>query len=371
MTMRFPETSIENARGLGYTEDEARFLYLVAMHSGYFSTRQFLEFTGAKSGDRSVGFTQKVLGKGHAIARLLLRNGRVYHLFSRIVYRAIGRENLRNRREHGLEYIRSRLMTLDFVLRHLDYNYLETEHEKILYFCEQLSVPRQFLPTKRYTGAIHKKATERYFVDKFPMFFRPSSSSVVNFTFIDPGWETLKTFENHLFAYSGLFRALHDVHLTYGATRPTRFEAARKMFLSMVDRPPKVDPGEEVLRYFRLREAWEAKKYALFSNDDIERLNELTQRFGKHPCQERYPAWRDGQVSSDMVRSQFRDLAPPRKVTFDAEFVDGQAALFEANPKRKTNPETAMMNVKAVSDSTFSSPFRPVFAGEQEEATEK
>ena len=80
-------------------------------------------------------FTQKVLGKGHAIARLLLRKGRVYHLFSRVVYRAIGRENLRNRREHGIEHIRSRLVNLDFVLGHLDYNYLETGQDKIHYFC--------------------------------------------------------------------------------------------------------------------------------------------------------------------------------------------------------------------------------------------
>jgi len=28
--VRFPETSIENLLGFGYTEDEARFLYLVA-----------------------------------------------------------------------------------------------------------------------------------------------------------------------------------------------------------------------------------------------------------------------------------------------------------------------------------------------------
>ena len=64
--MHFPETSIENLRSFGYTEDEARFLYLVATHSGYFSTRQYLAFTGAKSGDKSVAFTQKVLEKGHA-----------------------------------------------------------------------------------------------------------------------------------------------------------------------------------------------------------------------------------------------------------------------------------------------------------------
>ena len=79
--------------GLGYTQDEAKFLYLVAMHSGYFSARQYLTFTGAKSGEKSLAFTQKVLGKGHAAARMVLRNGRVYHLFSRLVYRAIGREH--------------------------------------------------------------------------------------------------------------------------------------------------------------------------------------------------------------------------------------------------------------------------------------
>ena len=286
-----------------------------------------------------------------------------------MVYRAIGHENLRNRREHGLEHIRSRLIILDFVLAHLDCSYLEIEREKILYFCGQLHVPRQYLPTKRYIGAIHKKAAERYFVDKFPVFFRPSST-VVNFSFIDPGWESLASFENHLFAYSSLLGAIQEVHLTYVATRSTRFEAARKIFLSMVDRPPKVDPGDEVLRYFRLRKAWEAKQYALFSNDDIELLNKFTQRFAKHPCQERYPAWRDEQVSSDMVRSQFRDLAPQRKVTFEAELVDGQAALFEAKPNRRANRE-AENKVKNATSSTFSPPFSPVFVGEHKEASEE
>ena len=56
----------------------------------------------------------------NAAARVLLRNGRVYHLFSRLVYRAIGRENLRNRREHSAEHMRAKLAVLDFVLAHLD-----------------------------------------------------------------------------------------------------------------------------------------------------------------------------------------------------------------------------------------------------------
>src|SRR5260370_35919940 len=94
--MRFPETSIENLLGFGYTEDEARFLYIVATHSGYFSTRQYLTFTEAKRGDKSMAFTQKVLGQGHATARLLLRNGRVLHLFARLWYSPLGREKPRH-----------------------------------------------------------------------------------------------------------------------------------------------------------------------------------------------------------------------------------------------------------------------------------
>ena len=46
--MQFPEASIDNLRGFGYTADEAHFLYLVATHSGYFSTRQYLQFTGSE-----------------------------------------------------------------------------------------------------------------------------------------------------------------------------------------------------------------------------------------------------------------------------------------------------------------------------------
>src|SRR5215472_13058155 len=173
--MTFPESNIENLRTLGYTEDEARFLYIVATHSSYFSTRQYLQFTGAKSGEKSMAFTQKLLGKGHATAKLLLRNGRIYHLHSRLLYRAVGYQSLRNRREHAVEYIRTKLAILDFVLAHLDYHFLVTEAQKVNYFCGNLGLSRGILPAKRYSGAIHHKETDRYFVDHFPLFFGPES----------------------------------------------------------------------------------------------------------------------------------------------------------------------------------------------------
>ena len=95
----------EALRGFGYTEEESRFLYLVATHSGYFTCRQFLQCVGTKPGKRSVAFARKMVEKKHASSKEYLRHGRVFHLFSRNLYEAIGRENVRFRRVHSTEYI--------------------------------------------------------------------------------------------------------------------------------------------------------------------------------------------------------------------------------------------------------------------------
>lgn len=363
--MQWPESSIENLNGLGYTEDEARFLYLVATHSGYFSTRQFLSFTHAKSGEKSMSFTQKVLGKGHATARLLLRNGRVYHLYSRLVYRAIGRENLRNRREHSVEHIRTKLTILDFVLAHLDYRFLETEGDKVSYFCKELGLKTSALPAKSYAGAIREKTTDRYFVDKFPMFFVPESSSspVVTFSFVDPGLLSLASFETHLLAYGDLFSNVPQVNFVYIATRPTHFEAARQLFLAMAPRSMNPDPGVEGLRYFHYRHLWESNQCSKLNRDQIEFLNEATKRFTDARTESLYLPWLEGQITVDVVTEAFRRLAPKREVAFRTELVDGQAALFEANLLRRSRNKR-VTEVTGRSESTFGPVFRPVF-GEQ------
>lgn len=370
--MHFPETSIENLRGFGYTQDEARFLYLVATHSGYFSARQYLAFTGAKSGEKSMALTQKVLGKGHAAARLLLRNGRVYHLFSRLLYRAIGRENLRNRREHAVEHIRTKLAVLDFVLAHLDYRYLETETEKVDYFCRKLSISRTLLPSKRYKGAIREKTTDRYFVDKFPLFFAAESSSspVITFSFVDPGLLSLASFETHLFANSNLFAAVPQVNFVYIATRPKHFAAARELFLAMAPRTTDPDPGVEGLRYFHYRHMWETKQYARLNAEQIEFLKESKERFNDALTDIRYQQWLDGQITAGAVSEEFRRLAPRREVSFRTELVDGQTALFEPRVPAR-NRETGDQEVTDRLPATFGPDFKAPFGKETQQAEGK
>ena len=84
----------------------------MATHSGYFILRQFLNFTGARRGKRSNLFARKVLTNGHASVRDYMGHGSIYHLFSRTLYGQIEKGNLRNRRKHSFEYIRTRLACL-------------------------------------------------------------------------------------------------------------------------------------------------------------------------------------------------------------------------------------------------------------------
>lgn len=319
-----------------------------------------------------MAFTQKLLGKGDATAKLLLRNGRIYHLHSRLIYRAVGRQNLRNRREHSLEYIRTKLAILDFVLAHLDYRYFETEAERVDYFCGNFGLNRGILPAKRYSGAIRHKATDRYFVDKFPLFFVPESSSppVITFSFVDPGLMTLASFETHFLAYGTLFAALPLLNFVYIATRSTHFASAGKVFLAMTQRDPHTDPGEQVLRYFALRKLWEAKQYVKLNDDDLEFLNRATKQFNDALTDICYHQWLQGRASSDMIRAEFRDLAPKQEVSFRTELVDGQTALFQPSVARRA-PRTGPTKVTEPLQGTFGPGFEPAFGAEERQVQEK
>ena len=169
--MTFNDQDIAAIQTLGYTPDEARFLYLVAVHSGYFVPRQFLTFSGAKWGKRSNNFVGKLESRGHVTWREYDRTGGVYHLFSKNSV-SLHRQGESPQSPAALASSSSARVSLllDFVLANLGFDYLETEPEKVAFFCDTLGVPRKILPAKTYEGGPRSEPTLRYFVDKFPLF---------------------------------------------------------------------------------------------------------------------------------------------------------------------------------------------------------
>jgi len=307
-------------RALGYTEAEARFLYIVATHSGYFRARQFLAFTSAHWGYRTNTFWNKLHTKKHARTECFPKSGTVYHLFSRRLYRQIDRENIRNRREHEIEFIQRRIGMLDFVLLNQGYQYLETEPEKVRYFSNQLKVPNHFLPSRIYHGQRTSQPTVRYFVDKFPMFFGShASSAVVTFTYLQGHEVHLTEFVRHLEAYLPLFRQLSEFRFLYLARLDSHFEKSKELFDSLVTIPLGSDVSADLVRYFQIRKAWDLGRYASLSEVDLIFRNQAKTRFNGQRFEHLYRGWKAGRVTESDISRDFGGSNRHATVHFAAE----------------------------------------------------
>ncbi len=304
--MNIAPTHIDALQSLGYTEAEARFLYLVATHSGYFVARQFLAFTTAHWGYRTNTFWNKLHTKKHARTERFPKSGTVYHLFARRLYRQIGRENIRNRREHEIEFIQRRIEMLDYVLSHPQWKYLETEPEKVAYFCNQLKVPNHLLPSKIYHGQKTSQPTVRYFVDKFPMFLgNGASPPVVTFTYLQGQEAHLTEFVRHLETYLPLFRQLSAFRFLYLARVDSHFQKAKELFESLVAIPLGSDVSADLLRYFQIRRAWDLARYTSLSEADLIFRNQAKTRFGGQRFEHLYRGWKASRVSDSDIRQEF------------------------------------------------------------------
>ena len=227
---------------------------------------------------------------------------RIYRLFSRKVYAAIGKDNIRNRRNHEFQFIKIRLLALDFILANQHHNYFETEDDKVRYFCDILGIEKHTLPAKLYLGTRNPSITSRYFVDKFPMFLPAiTSSPVVTFTYIAPEAENLVAFVTHLQNCLPLFRRLKEFNFLYISPCEPLFPKSRAIFSSLVKGPLETPSASEIARYFRVRKLWESRRFAALKTEDIEFLNEATRRFASERIREIYKAWVKGELAANTI----------------------------------------------------------------------
>jgi hypothetical protein len=221
---------------LGYTPCEAVFLCLAALHSGYFLRRQFGRFAGASRGYRDDLLIEKLLSNKHGQVYGSGKKRIIYHLCSRPFYSAIGEPNNRQRRERPPFAEEAKLMAFDCVLANQEHRYLATEAEKVGYFTGELGIKIDNLPTNIYSSRKTESTTDRYFVDKFPIFLEtPSQEPVVSFCYVDEGVIATPGFETYLKQYMALFRALGRFQLVYVATKEQPFRLAEKMFYRFFD----------------------------------------------------------------------------------------------------------------------------------------
>lgn len=317
---------IQGLQRLGYSEREAAFLCLAALHGGYFLRRQYCRFLGKPAGGTAAQLIEKLLAKEHAKGTTFATNIHIYHLSARPLYAALGQEDNRNRRLRQPVTIKRKLMAFDFVLKHPGNEYLTTEQEKICHFTGHLGLDRAVLPASRY--ASRQQVTERYFVEKFPIFLSPSAEPsappVVSFCFVDEGEATLSGFWTFLQRYSQLFGRLREFQMVYVAGSDIHFRAAEGAFERFSQQALgrknsfRGDPFlRRLLEHFAARRLYESQQWAGFDRAKLLRYRDDRQEFSGEKFDALYGQWKA--TGAEAVRGALSgevDVETPRRWTF-------------------------------------------------------
>ena len=203
---------IEHLRGrdlalepLGWTGREAEWIALVCLHSGVFTRAQFCHHFDNAHRWTAGRFVQTLLDRKAAIENqwpLGTGAGKTCRIFDRRIYRALGVENIRHRREASRPLLIRRLLSLDYVIEHPGLNWLPGEHEKVQFLTE-LGLPRRLIPRRIYYGAVSQR--KRYFALKLPLALDPETAT---FVYIDPGHASDAELRSWGAAHARLWEAL-------------------------------------------------------------------------------------------------------------------------------------------------------------------
>lgn len=341
---------IQALETLGYDPDEAQFLSIAALHSGYFVRRQFLTFIGGTKGWKDVVFLEKLGANSHGIPTVYRHDRLVYHLCSKPLYAALGEPNNRNRRQHQPTTIKNKIMVLDFVLEHPDYDYYPTERHKLDYFVGTQNIAREDLPTKLYSSPYGHPPTSKHFVESYPMFLlsSPDGRPLPHFCYVDEGLQSTDRFATFLRQYRRLFRALGDFRVIYVAAHSALFASAERVFQKLLESTwpsPDVNvaENEQLIAYFRRRRAYEERDFSDFDTAGLIRFREEKKRFASEPYERLYTVWK-GQDLEELrnFSAQAFNHQTPVSERFSTHVLDYDYDLFgtltNGNHKR-TNPE--------------------------------
>ena len=184
---------------------EAEWVALVCLHSGVFTRAQFCHFFEGATRKRALLFVRSIVERGMAVEYTLPNHpGKpgLCRIFHKPLYRALGIENVRHRREADDSLILRRLLSLDYILEHPELLWLPTEQEKVGIF-DSLGIDRQRIPRRVYHGALRKQT--RYFALKLPIAVDGNSAT---FAYVDPGKDTDTELRSWGEAHECLWRAL-------------------------------------------------------------------------------------------------------------------------------------------------------------------
>ena len=191
----------------GWTGHEAEWIALVCLHSGLFTRAQFCFYFDGAFRNRAERFVRALVDRRMAVEddRAIFPGGAgACRISNKEIYRKLGIENVRHRREADDSVMLRRLLSLDYVLEYPEFSWLPTEPEKVSFF-ESLGIEHKLLPYRVYQGAVGKQT--RYFALKLPI---AVDAKTATFAYVDPGKDSDTELHSWGAAHQWLWRALRE-----------------------------------------------------------------------------------------------------------------------------------------------------------------
>ena len=250
---------IEHLKGrekkLDWERQDAEWIALVCLHSGIFIRSQYTAWrsTGPMPAVRLV---HKLLSAKVAVEEsvpAISQSAKLVRIFGRKLYESLGVKDVRHRKSAGIDVLLKRLLSLDYVLDHLQLPWLPSEAEKVR-FCEQLEIPPELLPRKQYGGAVGE--TRRYFAIKMPIAAEPDR---VTFVYIDPEEVTDKGFRSWGSAHSPLWEKVREKGIRVRVVAVSRnlhlLKRCERLLKQWAEAPFQAEKNEEKKEISRINQA--------------------------------------------------------------------------------------------------------------------
>ncbi|MYN64922.1 MAG: hypothetical protein F4X11_07830 [Acidobacteria bacterium] len=216
---------------LGWTGRAAEWLALVCLHSGVFLRAQYLAFLGGGHPEAAARFVEEYgawcagrAGRPASVERTWRGSTRLCMVAPRALYRALGAEHVRHRREASPAVVLRRLLSLDYVVDHPGEPWLATEAEKVSAL-EAAGAPERSLPRRVYRG--RRGSRRRYFAHKLPLALDSGRATFVFVQAEDVTPSGVRTWgESHAALWAALRAAGRAVEVVVVGRDPERLAAA-------------------------------------------------------------------------------------------------------------------------------------------------
>ena len=226
------------ARCAGLDGRDAEWLALACLHGGVFLRPQYLAFIGQSHPELARRFVRRC-GNAATEERWNASGLKLCRIVDRELYRALGVEHLRPRRDATPAVALQRLLSLDYVIDHLDAPWLPADDEKVAAFTDA-GVPKDVWPGRVYAGTDGSR--RRHFIHRLPLALDAERAT---FVFVQPEEETQSALRTWGGQHAGLWAALLNagraVDVVVVGRNADRLAAAGRVFDGWVATPAAVD----------------------------------------------------------------------------------------------------------------------------------